>query len=74
MLNTPQNTKFLCNTCGIKSSALPSNLLTVICDGGAPAADGAGVSRFRAAGGQRNGLNVLVEAGRLSQTHHGEAV
>lgn len=50
------------------------NPLTLIWDGGSPATDTAGLSRLWAAAGQRDGLDVLGEAGGLGQTDHGEAV
>ena len=50
------------------------NSLTVIGPGGAPATHRADLPGLRAAAGQRDGLDVLVEVGRLGQAHHGEAV
>ena len=46
----------------------------MICNGGAPATDVAGLSRLWAAARQGNGLDKLGEASRLGQAHHGEAV
>lgn len=46
----------------------------MIWDGGAPAADIAGLSRLWASAGQRDGLDILGKTGRLSQTDHCETV
>lgn len=58
----------------MNATGAPLNPLTLIWDGGSPAADMAGLSRPRAATGQRNGLDVLGEAGGCGQKDHGETV
>lgn len=58
----------------MKATVAPLNPLTMIWDGGAPAADIAGLSRLWAVLGQRDGLDIHVKAGRLSQADHCETV
>lgn len=58
----------------MKATVAPLNPLTMIWDGGAPATDMADLSRFWATFGQRDGLNILVKDGGLSQADHCETV